>query len=307
MKKFNLKNQSIAFFTIFIWGITFICTKHLENSFSALQILFLRYVLAYTVLLIVRPKVFSFQGIKKELYLLAASVSGASLYQYLENLSVVYTSPASVSFITAIAPIFTAILAHKFLKEELNPKIFTGMIISLIGVFLICFGDSKTIETGLLGDIIILCSIWLWAVYSVIVKVIYKFDFDGLLVTRRIFMYSVIAMIPFILTESKPLNYSLLLKPDIILNIAFLGIFASAICFWTWNMSVNSLGATTTSKYLFVMPVITLAAQSVYDRSMVGIASVIGMLIILLGLFITECTLPYSIRKKVSKWNLKNM
>ena len=50
-----------------------------------------------------------------------------------------------------------------------------GMLISIVGVGLICFGDSKKIETGLLGDVIIICSIWLWAVYSIIVKKIAQF------------------------------------------------------------------------------------------------------------------------------------
>lgn len=102
-------------------------------------------------------------------------MSGAAFYQYPENLSVSFTSPASVSFITATAPIFTAILAHKFLGEKLTPKIFFGMLVSLVGVLLICFGDSKKLETGLLGDLIIFGSIWLWAVCSILVKKIAAF------------------------------------------------------------------------------------------------------------------------------------
>ncbi len=199
-----------------------------------------------------------FKSIKEELYFFAVAMSGAAFYQYPENLSVSFTSPVSVSFITATAPIFTAILAHKFLGEKLTPKIFFGMLVSLVGVFLICFGDSKKLETGLLGDLIIFGSIWLWAVYSILVKKIAAFNYPQFQVTRRLFFYSLIVMLPPMAFDVRDFNYSALLSFESIGKFVFLGVFASAICFATWNMSVDKLGATTTSKYLFVMPVITL-------------------------------------------------
>ena len=42
-------------FSIFIWGITFVCTKHLLHYFSALEILFIRFVMAYLMLSIMYP------------------------------------------------------------------------------------------------------------------------------------------------------------------------------------------------------------------------------------------------------------
>lgn len=87
------------------------------------------------MLWIISPKMLKFKSIKEELYFFAVAMSGAAFYQYPENLSVSFTSPASVSFITATAPIFTAIMAHKFLGEKLTPKIFFGMLVSLVGVF----------------------------------------------------------------------------------------------------------------------------------------------------------------------------
>lgn len=284
----KLKNHGLAFFSIFIWGITFVSTKHLEGSFSALEILFIRYLIAYAVLWIISPKMLKFKSIKEELYFFAAAMSGAAFYQYLENLSVSFTSPASVSFIAATAPIFTAILANKFLGEKLTPKIFFGMLVSLVGVFLICFGDSKKLETGLLGDLIIFGSIWLWAVYSILVKKIAAFNYPQFQVTRRLFFYSLIVMLPPMAFDVRDFNYSALLSFESIGNFVFLGVFASAICFATWNMSVDKLGATTTSKYLFVMPVITLIAQMIFNGNAVSVSALAGMAVTLLGIGISE-------------------
>ena len=44
-----------ACFAIVIWGITFVCTKHLLLYFSALEILFIRFIQAYVFLFILYP------------------------------------------------------------------------------------------------------------------------------------------------------------------------------------------------------------------------------------------------------------
>ncbi len=285
MEKRRILNHGYALFTIIIWGVTFINTKYLLTDFSAIEILIYRYSVAYIALWAICPRPLLWQGLRRELYFLAAAVSGASLYQFLENLSVSYTSPASVSFITAMAPVATAIVAHFALGEPIGKGLFVGMGISLAGVFFITFGDAGSFETGLLGDMIIFLGTWLWAVYSVIIKRISAYGYNEYLVTRRIFLYTLLTLLPFAAPDMASLDPSLLIKPLNAVNILFLGIGASAICFRTWNHSVDTLGATTTSKYLFVMPVVTLVAQVIYEKSGIGIYAGIGMVLILAGLF----------------------
>ena len=284
----RIKEHFLAFFTVLIWGVTFVSTKYLTDSLSSLEILYIRYLIAYAALWIICPRFFGFTNLKHELMMFFAAMSGAAIYQYLENVSVCYTTPASVSFITATAPIFTALLAHKYLGEKLSAKLFLGMAVSVAGIFLICFGDSKTVETGLLGDMIIFFSIWLWAVYSVLIKKISAFGYPGFLVTRRLFFYSVIAMTPFMAVTGDAERLKSVLRPEIFINLLFLGILASAVCFATWNRSVEKLGATTTSKYLFISPIITLIAQAIVYRGAVGTAALVGMAATLIGVGITE-------------------
>ena len=45
----------LAALSIFVWGITFVCTKQLLIYFSALEILFIRFALAYLFLWILYP------------------------------------------------------------------------------------------------------------------------------------------------------------------------------------------------------------------------------------------------------------
>ena len=57
-------------------------------------------------------------------------------------------------------------------------------------------------------------------------------------------------MTPFMVATSDFERIKSVARPEVFINLLFLGIFASAVCFATWNRSVEKLGATTTSKYL---------------------------------------------------------
>ncbi len=285
-KNNRLISHGMAFFTIFIWALTFLCTKGLQESFTNLEILLFRYSLAYIVVWMIYPKKPVFYGWKIESLIIIASICGTSFYQYMENVSVLYTTPASVSFITAMAPLFTALFSRIILKTKLEAKTIIGMIISIIGVGFISFGDSKVIETGLVGDMIILGIIWLWAIYTILVKILSQRGYRGYMITRKLFFYSLVEMfIPVLFTvDVKMSDFTV---PNI-LGLAFLGVFASAICFYTWNTSVERLGPVTTSKYLFIMPIITLLAQMALKMAGFSYVALIGMCLILLGLFISE-------------------
>ena len=81
----------------------------------------------------------------------------------------------------------------------------------------------------------------------------------------------------------------------------FLGAIASAICFFTWNRSVELLSATKASLYLFVMPLITLVAEMIYAGTLPGIYSLLGMAITLIGLGTSELPLKTKKRNPLKK------
>ncbi len=300
MTKEKIIGHLSAAFTILVWGITFINTKYLVDYFTPIQIMALRYSIAYIMLFLISPKILKFQGLKKEMYLFLAAMSGGAIYQYLENLAVYYTSPASVSFISALSPVLTVIIAHSLYSEKLNFKIIFGMLVSLLGVFFVSFADSKISDTGLIGDLIILAGVWLWTIYSIFIKKIEEFNLTQIQISRRIFMYSLLFILPFSYFSSGTIKLEYIIMPVNLMNILFLSVIASAICFCTWNVGVMKIGPTATNKYLFVMPIVTLIGQVIYNKNQIGTLAVAGMFIILMGLAITEIDFK-SLRKKLLK------
>ena len=73
-----------------------------------------------------------------------------------------------------------------------------------------------------------------------------------------------------------------------LLNILYLGLGASALCFVTWNLAVKALGAVKTSVYIYMVPVITVVTSVLVLKEPVTWVSVMGTLLAVGGLFFSE-------------------
>ena len=73
-----------------------------------------------------------------------------------------------------------------------------------------------------------------------------------------------------------------------LLNILYLGLGASALCFVTWNLAVKALGAVKTSVYIYMVPVITVAASALILYEPLTLLAGTGTILTLTGLFLSE-------------------
>lgn len=161
----------LAMFTIFIWGTTFVSTKLLLSDFNPIEVLFLRFLIGYFILLLLYPRSVKTSSIKEELLFAGAGLSGVTLYFLLENIALTLTLAASVGIIVSIAPFFTALFAHFFLEgEKLSVSFIVGFIIALIGILLIGFNGSFVLKLNPLGDFLAILAPIFWAIYSVLMK-----------------------------------------------------------------------------------------------------------------------------------------
>lgn len=278
-----------ALITIFIWGTTFISTKILLEVTSPIEILFLRFTIGLIVLLAVYPHILKVKEKKQELSFAAAGLCGVTLYYLLENIALTYTFASNVGVIISVAPFFTAIFAHMFFDgEKLRVQFFIGFAVAVAGIFLISFNGSNNLQLNPSGDILAVLAAVVWAAYSVLTKKISSFNYNTIQSTRRIFFYGLVFMIPALLIFDFRPNINQMIQPVNLFNILFLGLGASALCFVTWNSAVKILGAVKTSAYIYMVPVITVVTSViVLSETITGIA-VFGILLTLVGLFISE-------------------
>ena len=289
MENKTSRGHLAALLTILIWGTTFISTKVLLVDFQPVEILFFRFVLGLLALLIVCPRRMTGTTLRQEIVFGAAGLCGVCLYYLMENIALTYTMASNVGVIISAAPFFTAILSHLLLKKEekLGAAFFVGFLIAMAGIALISFNGSA-LQLNPIGDLLALLAAFLWACYSILTRKISGYGYHTILTTRRIFFYGILFMVPALFMFDFRLELDRFANPVYLLNILFLGLGASALCFVTWNFAVRLLGAVKTSVYIYLVPVITVAASVVILREPFTWMTGAGTVLTLAGLLLSE-------------------
>ena len=210
-------------------------------------------------------------------------------YYLLENIALTYTMASNVGVIISVSPCFTALLTHFLMRgeERLRPTFFAGFAVAMAGICLISFNGSA-LELDLRGDLLALLAAFVWACYALLSRKISALGHPTVLTTRRTFFYGLAFMLPALMVSGVRLELTRLTAPVNLGNLLFLGLGASALCFVTWNFAVKALGAVKTSVYIYLVPVITVAASVLILREPFTWMTGAGTVLTLIGLLLSE-------------------
>ena len=284
----NTRGHLLALFTIGVWGTTFISTKVLLGSFKAVEVMLIRFIIGYIVLFIMHPGFLKLKSRRQEPLFALAGACGVTLYFLFENFALTYTYASNVSVIISAAPLFTALLASIFIKtESFGKNFFVGFALAMVGIAIISFNGSA-IHLNPLGDILALLGALSWAFYSIILAKLGKYGYNKQLMSKRIFFYGIIFMIPAAVFFRAHFDIGLIRQPQMLGNLLFLGILASAICYVTWNKSLDILGPVKTSVYIYLQPAVTVVVSIIVLKETITPLAFLGMGFTLLGLIISQ-------------------
>ncbi len=284
----------ITLLTVIIWGTTFVSTKVLIGcGLSPIEILLYRFMLAYVCIWFVCPRKLFAKNVKDELLFVGTGLCAGSLYFVFENTALQITLASNVSLIMCTAPIFTALLSHLiYKKEQLKSHLIFGSVIALLGVSLVIFNGSFILQINPLGDMLTILAALSWAFYSIILKRL-NGHYSTLFITRKVFFYGIVTLVPFMVFGSDVFHTHLLTDPVIIVNLLFLGVIASLLCYIMWNSAVKELGVIQTSNYIYFVPLVTLLTSAIVIHEHITYIAILGSVFILLGVYVAEKGLKF--------------
>ena len=287
-RRFNvgMKNAATYFaavFAIVVWGVTFASTRVLLEDFSSLEILVLRFGIAWAALWM--WEMFSRIGrrprrdrpsrgrCRDELLFAGMGFTGVAAYQFLENCAIYYTNASNIAILVSFGPAVTAVVAKIFLKDKsLSLRFALGSAIAVCGVACVSLNGIVVLELRPIGDLMALCAMLSWGVYSLLVDVANRRGVPPALAIRKAFFWSLAMIAPVAAwgaTESGfcamdgsfSVNFNI---EDNIkrfssvcnwANLAFLGAVASAAGFALWNCACKGLGVVKATVLLYLVPV----------------------------------------------------
>lgn len=292
--------------TIIFWGVTFVNTKALLNDFSAFEILFIRFVMAYAALWCIKPRRLATKSWREEASYALLGLTGVTAYQFLENCALHMTNASNVSILVSICPVTTALLSQLLLGERaLSIRFVCGFVLAMTGIVMVCLNGVYAFLFHPAGDALALAAALSWSFYSVLVTRTTARGVDVMLMTRRTFFWAILFMLPlfavgllpggesfaggsFAVDFSPSANAARFARPMNLVNLCFLGFLASALCFAMWNGACSLLGTVRATIGIYTLPVITIIAAWAFLGERLTAMGAIGAVLTLAGVVLSN-------------------
>ena len=287
------KYHIVAFLTVAVWGTTFVWTKLLIiNGLSPAQIFTLRFIIAYVLLTGFslwrgRHKWLS-DNWRDELTMMALGLTGGSMYFLTENESLRFTTATNTSLIVCSCPLFAMLIIVLFYKSERFCRLQAlGSLLALIGMAAVVLNGHFVLHLSPLGDTLAFSACICWALYTLLMKPVMG-RYPAMFITRKVFFYGILTILPYYIFVPDMPSLDVLMRPEVALNLLFLGSVASMLCYLTWSWCMKGLGAVICTNWVYVNPITTIIAAWLILDEQITVYFLIGSILIIAGMYLSS-------------------
>lgn len=292
MKKLNFnKAYPALFFSMMFWGLSFVWTRQLLEVFTPLMIIFFRLTLSFLILIIISKTSKKLQTIQKKDYLFFVLLSFTQpfLYFIFEGYGIKDTSASLASIIIATIPLFTPIGAFFFWKEKLSQMNIFGLIISFIGVILVVAEFGNRTNFSFFGILMLFLAVLTGTIYGLGLKKLTA-KYNSITITTYQNLIGIFMFLPLILLFewNNLIKFPDLITFDLGISLFNLALFASSIAFVLFAYGIQKIGPSKASAFSNSIPIFTLVFAYFVLGESITFLKLVGMLIVLFGLFLSQ-------------------
>ncbi len=244
----------------FIWGLTFLSIKVAVVELKPMTLALSRFVIASAVLpLIALIRKTSLSVKLRDLPLLFASgFIGVTLYFFFENNGIMRLSASESSIIVGTIPVLTLLVDMVFYRMRAGKSVILGILLSFGGVaVMVAKSEAASSSSG--GYLFMIGAAVAWVSYTFLTKPL-GLKYPLLSVTFWQILFGTLGCLPFAMLEGQGF---VRVSAPVLLNVLFLGVLASAVGYWLWVMVLDKLGASRSSVFINLIPVVSVAASFV--------------------------------------------
>jgi drug/metabolite transporter (DMT)-like permease len=183
----------------------------------------------------------------------ALGLSGIGGFHLLQYTALAHTTVVNVALITAMTPLYVALIAWALSGDRLHLRQWAGVALSVVGaVVIVSRGELATLLRLDLrpGDLIQFVALTMWALYTVLLR----------------WRPADIPPLPFLLATLLPglvltattyalRDFHLELSGEVVLGLSYLVLFPSALAYLAWGAGVKALGPQTGGAFTNLVPV----------------------------------------------------
>lgn len=269
-----------------IWGGMYVASKYALNTIPPFTLLFIRYLLASFILLVLcKWKGIPIVSREDKGLLFQIGFFGYFLSIATQFLGTKLSSAHMGAVITSLSPVFQSIFAILILKEKITPKQAAAMGISLFGMLLVT--DGAGTRTGILdrGNAFFLLAACFWGYYSVLVKKAAE-RHSELQITTLGILWATLFAFPAVFTESHSWDFRIAFQSLTIMgSVLYISVFATTIAFFCWNKGLAMTAPHKAGLFFFFQPVVgSLLGWFILGETLT-VAFILGGILVLGGVY----------------------
>jgi drug/metabolite transporter (DMT)-like permease len=274
------------------WGVSFVATKAALRELSPAVLVFSRFAMG-TVLLhallaargapLLPPR-------ERMPALLLMGFVGVFAHQMIQVEGLARTTAVRTGWLIGLIPIWSALLSAAFLRERFGPRKTAGLLLGFAGAVLVVTRGSLSRDLlGLpstTGDLLVLASTLNWAIYSAIGGGTIR-ALGATRATAGAMLPGWLMLGPLWIRERGWEAYGDLSGAGWS-ALLFLGVGCSGLAYLAWYSALKRLETGRVAAYLYVEPLVTLAAAVPLLGEPVAATTIAGGLVVLLGVFLVQ-------------------
>lgn len=277
-----------------LWGSSYLGTKVLLNTMVPLEILAIRWTLAFlsfSLLIFFKIIRVNYTGKPVKVLVLAAALQPC-IYSIFETWGVKYTTASESAIFIATIPFSTVLVSWLVYKQKPSLKIVIAMIISFSGA-LICIIFSPAFSTGskLFGYVLLLGAVITAGVYNSIFFNKFNAHFSPVEITYAMAAGGTVFFNALSLLQKNGLKaYGVMLTDSkTFAAVIFLGVGCSCAAYMIHNYNLSrinaSISVTIQTNAITLVGVVT---GIVLGGELWGAYTVIGLIMLITGIFISS-------------------
>ena len=305
LKKLTVNNYFLLIILSAIWGSAFFAIKISLESFSPITVASLRLSIASLFLLFffyIQKKKILFTG--QIIYLLIIiGIIGNFIPFFLISWAEQHIPSSTAGMLMAIGPIITLVMSHFLTKSDKFTIIkFVSISIGFIGVLFIFSTNSfgNLVEYNFID--LIAKFLVIIAAFGYMLSNIIAYEklnqLDSFSITTFATTFGAIFSIPFFLIDISFNNYNYSFNYNSTLAVIYLGIFPTAIAFQFRYYITKTSGPVFLSYVAYLIPAFALIWGYILLSEKIGLNSLIGILLILIGVYLGQNRSMGEITKK---------
>lgn len=271
-----------------LFAINYWLAKELMPDFTPLQVVAFRLIVVTLLFWIVGCFSINKAKINKRdlIVLFIAGILGITLNQSLFFIGLENSSPIEASILHTLSPLLVALFAVLILKEKIKTRVIIGIFIGLISslIFIIAEKEVSFYNKHLVGNLFIIGNIISYSLYLVILKPIMA-KYDTIQVLKYIFLFGLIALIPFIPKSFEGFNFNEISYIKWI-YLAFVIFGATFTTYFLTNYGLKLLPVTVVGYYVFLQPVLATFIGFIFGIESMSIIKVIAVFFLFVGVYL---------------------